>query len=341
MEERSRQKLSFSARHRGDPVADEELVGRIQQGDQQAWALFLERYSDLVYGRAREYSRTAPVWSGAQEQEDEVADLYLFMAESVRRSLTSFQGICKPGTWVLSIISNRKQILKAYLLQKDPGRADVRLPRVLKSSSEIDQEIFRRLVWGLDPGGIAWDLNLPEHQCMAVEELLRQRSPRVYERIQANRQAQMPRVSLDGGTEEEGNGPPLQVADSELSPEEQVEQQDLHRVVQEGLRVAIQSLSAIERRVLIMLFNQGLTAAEIVELATEEKSLGKVENVNQCYYLKDRALNQIAAQILPRVKAFAGRAPAPEARRRDLLKQIEELLREQGIPLLRARGERK
>ena len=32
-----------------DATTDEELVRRIQSGDQRAWALFLERYTDLIY----------------------------------------------------------------------------------------------------------------------------------------------------------------------------------------------------------------------------------------------------------------------------------------------------
>ena len=123
--------LRYPVKRQAPVIPDEDLVARIQQGDQEAWALFLERYTGLIYTRAWEYSQTAKAWLGAEDQQDEAADLYLFMASAVQRSLKSFRGICKPGTWVFSVLNNRRQILKGYLLHKDPGRAEVRLPQVL------------------------------------------------------------------------------------------------------------------------------------------------------------------------------------------------------------------
>ena len=49
-------------------------------------------------------------------------------------------------------IAGNEQVIKAYLLHKNPGRADVRIPRVLQSRESVDQEIFKRLDATLPPG---------------------------------------------------------------------------------------------------------------------------------------------------------------------------------------------
>ena len=71
---------------------------------------------------------------------DEVGDLYLFMAGYLKKSLFSFKGHCQPDTWVYGITGNRGRIMKAYLLHKDPERAEVRVP---KRCSHIRKSISR------------------------------------------------------------------------------------------------------------------------------------------------------------------------------------------------------
>jgi len=306
-------------------VPDEELVARIQQGDQEAWTFFLERYTDLIYARAWEYSQAARTWLGTEDLKDEVADLYLFMASAVQRSLKSFQGKCKPGTWVFSVLNNRRQILKGYLLHKDPARAEVRLPRVLESRPDIDKEIFKRLVWGLDPTRIAQDLNVPEQQCFEIETLLAAHSPRVYARIQANRQAHRPRLSLDQ----------LQIAHPDLDPAEELEGQELEDTVYQILSTALQGLSTPERRVLILLYDHDYTPAEIAALAAANPDLGLagITEATQIYYLRDKALGRLVEPLVAHLEKLEGR-PAVQGQR-EPLRQLEALLRERGIPLRR------
>lgn len=305
-------------------MLDEELVKRIQRGDQEAWALFLERSSDLIYARAWEYSQTAH--TQAADPEDEVGELYLFMAEAIKRSLKSFEGRCKPRTWVLSVIADRRHILKAYLLHKDPARAEVRLPKVLAGCSGTQKEIFRRLVWGLEPARIAQELAVPESQCAEVEALLAEHSPRVYERIQANRQTRKPRVSLDEG----------QIAHASPGPEEQLEKQELEHAVQQALSAAFHALPFLERRVLILLYDQDFSPAEIAALAAADANLGlgELTQASQVYYLKDKALARLLEELAEGLEALenCSPAPAPAPGRRALLRLLEELLRQQGLP---------
>lgn len=214
----------------GEAVAssDEELVQLFTAGDETAWALLLERYTKLLYRKALDYA------GQAVDRQDEAAELYLLMVELLRRSLGSYQGRCKVKTWVMSVVGNRRHILKAFLLRKDPARADVRLPRVLQSRPRMDQDIYRRLVWGLEPEHIAVELGVGVSRCEEVEQTVASQSPRVYARIRANRLAQAAKISLDDADADGEGRPRLQVASSGLDPLEQLERGDLEALVQGG-----------------------------------------------------------------------------------------------------------
>lgn len=326
--------LRFPIRGRPAAATDEELVARIQRGDQQAWSDFLERYTDLLYGKAREYSHATQTWLRAEIREDEVAELYLFMAEILRRSFKSFRGTCKPKTWVFSVISNRPQVIKAYLLRKNPGRADVRIPRVLQSREPADQEIYKRLVWGLEPAHIAQELDVPEDRCFEVESLLAAHSPRVHARIQANRQAQKPSLRLDIVQDD---GLRLQLPHPGPDPAAEVEQQNLREDVQEALTAAVEELTETERRVLILLYNSGFSASQVVDLGGADAALGldEVKNVNRVYYLKDRALDKLIDRLAAQFREMTDATSQPMGERRQRLKQLEAFLQEQGVPLRR------
>ena len=318
--------------------SDEELVRRIQNGDEEAWADFLERYSDLIFSRARDYCRLTTVRTGSGDLRDERDEIYLFMAESVRRSLKSFRLSCHPKTWIISVIGNRKQVIKAYLMLKAPARSDVRLPKIMESRSELEKKIFRRLIWGIEPVHIAWDLQVDESQCLEVESLLARHSPRVFERIQGNRRALEPKLSIDEHDDEEGDRPRIQIADIGPSPEEEMESRAAQRAVQEALKHAYGELAPAERRVLILLYNHGLSAAQVVEMADTDANLAlsEIDNVNRCYYVKDKALAKIADIMVEKLENFAGERAGAERQPRELLRRIEELLRDRGFPLRRA-----
>ncbi|MFH1568925.1 MAG: hypothetical protein ABIL09_13080 [Gemmatimonadota bacterium] len=312
-------------RDQGGP-ADGDLARRIRDGDQEAWAALLERYSDVLYRKALEYSGHG---SGV---EDEAGELYLFLVELVRRSLGSFKGRCQLRTWILSVIGNRRQVLKAFLLRKDPGRADVRLPRALQGRPPMEAEIFRRLVWGLERTHIAQELDVPEAACAAVEERVARLSPRVYARIRANRAAQARRVSLDEWPDEGGTHPRLQVAGAAPDPLEQLERDDQAGLLRQGLNGALGAMSTAERRVLALMYNHGFTAAEVAAAAREgDLGLPHVDDANQCYYLKDRALERIVAGIRAQLDA-AGYEAGPAPDRRELMQRVADLLRETGVP---------
>ena len=322
--------------HRPRQESDETLVDRARQGDQEAWGLFLERYTDLIYARALAYSRTAPAFSGAADREDEAGELYLFMAGQLQKSLQSFRGDCRPATWVHAVIGRRRAVLKAYLRQKDPHRADVRLPRALQGAlADGDEEVFRRLVWGLEPEDIAIELDVAPSRCREVEDLVSERSPRVHARILENRGRRTPHLSLDldQGPEDDGRAP-LHLAHSDPDPDQALEQRQRSHIVSAGLERALAGLSVPERRVLNLLYTQGATVAEIVSLAQRDDSLGlgEIEDPNQVYYLRDKAMKAILAGIGEEAEADGDDAGAARAPGRGGLQALEQYLLEHGLP---------
>ena len=314
--------------------SDEQLVRRIQQGDEDAWASFLERYSDLILSTSRDYCRLASARTGTGDIRDERDEMYLFLAQMVRRSLRSFRLTCHPRTWIISVIGNRKRVLKAYLMHKAPSRSDVRLPKVMEGRSEIEREIFKRLIWGIEPVHISLDLHVEEFQCLEVEALLAESSPRVYERILSNRRAAEPTVSIDDLDAATGGRPKVQIADTGPGPAEDLDTRVLQEAVGEALSTALERLSAVERRVLILLCNHGMSASDIVEVAASDVrlALSEIDNVNRCYYIKDRALEKVADAVIEKLEQLTGERRL-DSEPRQLLKRIEELLQERGFPL--------
>ena len=330
--------LRFPSRRRDrNAETDEQVVLGIQRGDQGAWGIFLDRYTSLIYVKAREYSRTEYIHRNPEDLEDEVTDLYVFMATHLRQSFRAFQRRCKPRTWVMSIINNRRRILKAYLLEKYPDRAEFRLPRVMQSRSEVDREIFKRMVWGQDTGHIALALDIPEARCRDIEALLSERSPRVWERILTNRISVAPKLSIDALIEaDEGSpGPRIQVADPGPDPEEDLIRKWGRDLIRSAVDESLRALSEEERRVLILLYNEDMAPAEIVRSAGSDPNMGLsgVREQHQVYARKDSGLGKILDRILRKLEDEKEAPPLHAAPERDLLKMLEEFLRGYGFPV--------
>ena len=102
------------------------------------------------------------------------------------------------------------------------------------------------------------------------------------------------------------------------------------------LEEAAAALSVVEAVILVFLYNEEYTAAQIVQLAGSNPKLGlaEVKDVNRVYYLKDRALGKIVELLIARLNRLddAGRAP-PKGRQRALLKPLEAFIKEQGFPV--------
>lgn len=305
---------------------DEDLVGRLHDEDESAWEELLDRYSATLRRQAAWLAQHAEGLTN-EEGEDEVSEIYLFLAERVRSSLASFEGRCQVRTWIHTVIGNRSHMLKAWLMRKDPARADVRLPVILRDRPAEEHEIFRRLVWGLEPRHIALELHLPEGRCFDVEEMIEQHSPRVASRIRANRIARGAPVRLD---DEENTD--TQLPHPSADPARQMEQDELMDAVSNGLEQSLADLPRAERRLLYMLYDQDLSVAEVVALsAGSGPDMPDFDDANRCYYLKDRSLQRIADTIVDGLRAAGYETPALD--RRAILRCVGEVLQRRGVPM--------
>lgn len=310
-------------------VSDEQLVEQVRNGDEEAWAVLLSRHTELLQRQARQLAQAAGGLS-VDERLDEASEIYLFLAQRVRHSLGRFQGRCQLRTWIVAIIGNRAHVLKAWIRAKDPLRAEVRIPAILRDRTATEHEVFRRLVWGLDPHRIAIELEITEEQCRDVEDLIRHNSPRVAGRIRANRLSRAAPLRLDWTPDESGEG--MQLADGAATPSQLFEQEEGIQVIDEQLRWALGELSVPERRLLCLLYDRDLAVSEVVRMASSHPAgMAGLEDANHCYYLKDRALQQISDAILNRLRTM-GHEPQPRDRRR-LLRCVEDLLRSRGVPM--------
>jgi len=319
----------------GDP-SDEELVRRIQYGDSGAWAQLLERYSDPIYTKAYEYCRTG-AWMPADDLADEVSDLYLFIVQHVQKSLDSFQGRCKVKTWINHIVYDRRQIVKSYLLHKYPDRADTRLPKIMQHRLDVEKEIFKRLVWGLMPDRISWELGLSEAEseehCEKILQLLKAHSRRVYERIMANRMAVLPNLSLDQlAEEEEGGRPRYEPVDPGPSPEEALVEKEMEEIVWGAVKEVWDTVSKDEKRLLVLIYDQEMRPSEIAKSA-DCLRLSGMTTAQQIYYHKDRVLRKMSEGVEKRWTSLE-REDADLKRSeigREALDVLEEVWGERGV----------
>ena len=320
-------------KHSGD-ASDEELVPRIMHGDSKAWAELLERYTDLIYTKASEYCQTG-AWMPTDDLADEVSDLYLFMVQYVQKSLYSFKGKCKVKTWINNIVYNRKQIIKSYLLSKYPDRADTRLPKVMQDRSDVEKEMFKRLVWGLMPDRISWELGLDETKCRELCEeilqLLKENSRRVYERIMANRMAILPDVSLDQLVEQDEK-PSYEPASMGPNPEETLVEKEMQETVWDAMKEVWDTLSKDEKRLLVLIYDKEMKPSDIAKSALP-LLLPEITKAHQVYYRKDAVLKKLLKGIEKRWRSLEPKNAEFKASRtlREALDALEEVLRERGM----------
>lgn len=311
---------------------DEDLVSRIKLGDAEAWAELLGRYSDLIYSKAVQYSEAIGYrWPSREEREDEISSLYLFMAERLKRSFDYFEGRndCKVRTWIYSIIGNKKQMIKAYLMEKYPRRADVRLPRCMEGRSELEVEVFRRLVWGHSYEQIAWDLGLEVHEareiCEKLLSLLKSESPRVYERIMLNRTAVVPLTSLDRKAEED-DGIPFEPVDTSPLPDSFPDRMKVLEAIGEGLN----GLEEDQLRLLMLRYDEGMKAKDIAEYAGQLGLEGITER-GQVYHLIEKALRNVLSLVKARLTDPSIGDVRPDDAEKEMLDCMKQILEKYGV----------
>ena len=317
---------------------DEQLVQAMRAGSERAWRLVLVRYSPLIQSAARTYAKTCRSPEAHETQDDTASGLYLCMVERVRESILHyFRGECRLKTWIYRLVGDRRQIVKAFLVQTDSGRhrADTRLPRSIQRRPALDQEVYRRLVWGKDPAWIAWDLGLREAEahtmCDEIIELLRSQSPRVYRRIMANRQALLPVLSLDRPiVTADGGSVMLETPDQSPLPDSVAEQRcllDNQPAVHTTIRQALAGIPEGDVRLLLLVYDRGWSLSEVVDRA-EMMGVEGIAARHQVDYRITRALRAIAARLC---EHFTPDDDAGADCRDNVVSSLKDLFRERGV----------
>lgn len=334
--------LSALARERTPSVYPSEgaLVAAMRKGDERAWPTLLGRYSSAIHAAALAYARMCHKSDAYESVQDAASGLYLCMVERLRDSILNYyRGECCLKTWVHRLIGDRRQIIKAFLMQTDQGRgrADTRLPRAMQQRSALDQEIYRRLVWGKEPTWIAWDLGISEaesHERSAeILELLHRRSPRVYRRIMGNRQALRPTVSLDRPSSSSGGERVfLEIEDVAPLPDAIVEQRCLEEHLPEIDRLIEQAIAEVPEedvRIMILAFDHRWSLAEVVERA-EIMNLSGINARHQVDYRITRSVRMIADHICANLPCLAD-ADGIGTCAEEVVASLKELFREHGV----------
>src|ERR1044071_10031245 len=94
---------------------DIEIIGKVLSGDQQAYALLVERYKNYVFTLALRFTKS-------REDAEEVSqDIFI----KAYRALSDFRGASKFSTWLYTIVNNtcitflRKKKLVTHSLDKE------------------------------------------------------------------------------------------------------------------------------------------------------------------------------------------------------------------------------
>lgn len=264
----------------GGDLTYRALVERVVEGDEAAWREFIERFSRLIFSL---------VWRYADSDQDQCADLYLYVLEGLRRpseggesyyrlrryleSIERYGGQGKLTTWLGRVTQN----LVSDHFREQEGRRTV--PRPIQRMDLLAQRLFKLMYWD----------GLPEREVRAVLDtetggLSPVRFDRMLTAIQralkdVNRWSlysevlrRAPALPLHpvAGEGEEG-GAFVQVADPHPSadPERGLEAAraaERARALGKALRAALLALGEQERLMLLGRFKHGLTAQEIARL---------------------------------------------------------------------------
>jgi len=94
---------------------DSEIIGKVLSGDQQAYALLVDRYQNYVFTLALRFTKNR------EDAEEMSQDIFI----KAYRSLSDFRGAAKFSTWLYTIVNNtcisflRKKKLEVHSLDNE------------------------------------------------------------------------------------------------------------------------------------------------------------------------------------------------------------------------------
>ena len=197
--------------------------------------------------------------------------------------------------------------------------------------------MYRRLVWGKDALWIAQDLGMTEakaHElCETILEELAKKSPRVYQRIIANRKALLRPVSIESPqSRDDKKCAALELRDESPLPDETMENAALSRLLarlQEMVAALMKSLPEEDVRLLILVFDAGWSLTEIAERA-DLVGLQGLSARHQVDYRINRALGHVAQRLCENYGRWRDvTLPNPSAA--EVTAALKAFLRETGV----------
>jgi len=134
---------------------DKAFVRRILNGDGQAWAEFVDRYTDWVFYVANQWTTrpdSAPDWAGRRKMRsrktgknyfysEDTLEVYLWLMEQLRHKIKSYTG--KRGASLASYVwavLHSKNLFVDFLRWKhgDPRK----IPQALREATERERQVF-------------------------------------------------------------------------------------------------------------------------------------------------------------------------------------------------------
>jgi hypothetical protein len=162
--------------------SDQEFVNRILRGEQQAWAEFVDRFTDWVFYKANRWTRRETFASReethkrryiksekAREYSEAAVDAYIWIFQQLRNKLRAYSGKAALSTYVWAVL-NAKYLLVDFLRWRYDNPSY--LPKAIQVCAEIEQKVFAGLRARKPLEQIAAQLALPVEQVEKIQETL-------------------------------------------------------------------------------------------------------------------------------------------------------------------------
>lgn len=147
-------------------LSEKTLLNRCLAGERDAWEIFVEKYSDLVYHTIHKILRIYAYDFMYQDIEDLHNGIFLSLVESDYKKLRQYRGIngCTVASWIMSIATNMtlnfitRNKIHVSIDEASDDKESLKdiipdcQPSVLEQLTDSEQnELLRQLMEGLNP----------------------------------------------------------------------------------------------------------------------------------------------------------------------------------------------
>jgi RNA polymerase sigma factor (sigma-70 family) len=272
------------ARSRQSTDQDLDLVRAIMSGSVESWHAFVDRYSGLVFSVLRQQLFV--------EDEDEIQNVYVDILEDLyENKLREYRGKASLATWLVLVTRGRA----VDYLRKKRGRRQ--MPRGYEKLNEFDRRVFQlHFIEGLGFEAVVQTAGWDEVGCRAVDiaasidRIITHVDRRYLKRLEYEADARRQGIKT-GKLLEYLHRAEVEISghETDRSPNHSFDDGEQRRKLA-MLESLTRRLSAEERRLLALRFEEGLTARQI----SEKMSLGGQRKV---YTAIDRVIRRLRAMF--------------------------------------------